>query len=341
MSTPRNDGFAMPADWAAHARCWMAWPCREVAWGGNLEPVRRAYAEVAQAIARHEPVTMIARPDLVAMASLYCGPGITVLPIAQDGSWTRDIGPTFLLGAGGGLAGVAWRFNGWGEVYAEYDQDARFATHILEHVGAQRYDGGMVLEGGAFQSDGEGTVLAGTATVLDARRNPGLRREEAEAILRAQLGAEKVIWVPHGLVDDETGGHLANVALLVKPGTVVALTTDDRSDANHNRLAENLDVLRAATDARGRQLEVLTLAQPKARKRHDGTRLTLSHLSCYVANQAVLVPHFGDAVDTTARKLLAQAFPGREMVEIDALDILQGGGGLRAITLPQPAAPAE
>jgi agmatine deiminase len=316
----------------------MAWPCRAASWGGELEPVRRAFAELAQAIARFEPVTMIARPDLVAMASLYCGAGITVLPIAHDDSWTRDTGPSFLLGGQGGLAGVAWRFNGWGGRHDDHDQDRRLAGRILDHVGARRYDGGMVLEGGAFQSDGEGTLLVGTATVLDARRNPGLRREEAEAILAAQLGAEKIVWVPHGLVDDEVGGHLENVALFVKPGTVLALAADDRGDANHNRLAENLDVLRAATDARGRQLEVLALPQPKPSKRHDGNRLTLSHLSCYLANGAVLVPHFGDPADSAARKLLAQAWPGRELVEVDALEIAEGGGGIRSVTLSQPAA---
>lgn len=336
MSTPRDDGFAPPPDWAPHARCWMAWPCGEAAWGGKLEPARRACAELAQTIARFEPVTMIARPDLVAAASLLCGPGITVLPIGHDDGWIRDTGPSFLLG-GDGLGGVTWRFNGWGERRPEHGQDARLGARIVEHVGARRYEGGIVLEGSSWQGDGEGTLLVATSAVLDPRRNPGLGRDEAEAILRAQLAAEKVIWLPHGLVDDEAGGQLDQVVLMVKPGTVVALATDDRADANHRRLAENLDVLRAATDARGRTLEVQTLPQPKARKRHDGRRLTLSHLSCYLANKAVLVPQFGDAIDSTARKLLAQLFPGRETVEVDALDIVEGGGGVRALTLPQPA----
>lgn len=315
----------------------MAWPCREASWGGELEAARRAFAELAQTIARFEPVTMIARPELVAMASLYCGPGITVLPIDHDASWTRDSGPSFLQGPGG-LAGVAWGFNGWGERYAGHDQDRRLAGRILQHVGARRYDGTLVLEGGAVQSDGEGTLIAGTATVLDSRRNPGLGREEAETILAAQLGAEQVIWVPHGLFDDPVGGHLDNVALFVRPGTVIALATEDRGDANHNRLAENLDVLRAATDAQGRRLEVLALPQPRPQKRRDGGRLTLSHLSCYVGNGAVVAPRFGDPADSAARKLLAQAWPGREVVAVDALDIVEGGGGIRAVTLPQPVA---
>ena len=313
----------------------MAWPCREAAWDGGLEAARRAYADVAQTIVRFEPVTMIARPELVAMASLYCGAGITILPMEHDDGWVRDTGPGFLTGAGK-LAGVQWLFNGWGETYPDYQQDRQMAQRVLDHVGARRYDGGMVLEGGAVQVDGEGTCLAATGPVLDQRRNPGLGREEAEALLMAALGCATVIWLPSGLVDDETGGQVENVARFARPGTVLALATDDKADANFTGLAENLDVLRAARDAKGRALEVVTVPQPKARVRHDGRRLTLSHLSCYLANGAVLVPRFGDPADAAAFKILAAAWPGREIVPVDALEIVEGGGGIHGIALGQP-----
>jgi agmatine deiminase len=337
LSTPRDDGFAMSPDWVPHSRCWMAWPCREAPWGGGLEAARRAYADVAQAIVRFEPVTMIARPELVAMASLYCGPGITILPLEHDDSWVRDTGPSFLGDATGQLAGVQWVFNGWGEVYPDHQQDRQMAQRILEHVGARRYSSALVLEGGSVHVDGEGTCLAATGAVLDQRRNPGLGREEAEAVLKRELGCTVVIWLPSGLVDDETGGQVENVACFARPGLVLALATDDKADANFSGLAENLDVLRAATDAQTRTLEVVTVPQPKARARHDGRRLTLSHLSCYVANGAVIVPRFGDASDAAASKILAAAWPGREIVPIDALEIVAGGGGIHGITLGQPA----
>ena len=181
LGTPREEGFAMPAEWAPHARCWMAWPCREEAFGDGLEAARRAYAEVAQAISQFEPVTMIARPELLAQASLYCGPGIAVLPLPQDDSWTRDTGPTFLVDGKGGLAGVAWRFNGWGEAYAEYGQDAQMARRVLEHLGVRRFVSRMVLEGGAIAVDGEGTCMVCTPSILDPKRNPGITKAEAEA----------------------------------------------------------------------------------------------------------------------------------------------------------------
>jgi agmatine deiminase len=316
----------------------MAWPCREAAWAGaGLEGARRAYAEVAQAIARFEPVTMIARPELVAMASLYCGQGISVFPAPHDDSWTRDTGPTFLTDGRGNLAGVDWTFNGWGEVHPEYGQDAQMARRILEHVGARRYPTAMVLEGGAILTDGEGTCLACSGSVLSATRNPGLAREDAEAELMQLLGVDKVLWLPGALVDDETGGHVDNVACFARPGAVLALATDDKGDPNYSALAENLDVLRAATDARGRPLEVIALAQPKARRRQDGRRLTLSYTSSHLANGAVIVPSFGDPGDTPAARAFAAAFANRVVVQVDALEIVEGGGGIHGIALAQPA----
>ncbi|MEK0085919.1 agmatine deiminase family protein [Benzoatithermus flavus] len=335
MSTPRDDGFAATPEWAPHARCWMAWPCRAAA-GVGLEGLRRIYAEVAQAIVRFEPVTVIARPELVATASLQCGPGITVRPMPQDDGRIRDVGPSFLTDGRGALAGVAWKFNGWGELHPDHGQDAQLARRLLEHVGARCYDGPIVLEGGAVAVDGEGTCLAGAAVVLDPRRNPGLTREEAERALQQMLGVERVIWIPHGLADAEAGGQLASVVRFARPGTVLALATDDRSDANFDRLAENLDVLRAATDARSRQLEVITLAQPRPQKGRDGRRLVASHLDCCLVNGAVIVPGFGDATDGAACRMLAQVWPEREIVQIDALELAEAGIGLHAVTLPQP-----
>ena len=337
LATPREVGWSMAPDWVPHARCWMAWPCREAWWGGGVDEARRAYAQVAQAIASFEPVTMIARPDLVAMASLYCGPGITILPLPHDDSWIRDVGPSFVVGREGELAGVTWSFNGWGGVYQDYAQDGDLARRILDHIGAPRQVGQLVLEGGAIQVDGEGTCIVGTGPLLDPKRNPGLSVAEAEAELGLRLGVERVVWLPHGLIDDEAGGHVDNVAMFARPGLVLALATDDRSDAAHDLLQANLEVLRGAVDARGRTLEVVTIPQPKARPRHDGRRLPLSHLNSYLANGAVIMPSFGGASDKAAAKAFAAAWPGRELVPIDALDLVAGGGGIHAIALGQPA----
>ena len=335
LSTPREDGFAMVPDWVPHARCWMAWPCREASWGGGLDEARRTFAEIAQAIARFEPVTVIARPELVAMASLYCGAGISTVGLPHDDGWVRDVGPCFLKGPQG-VAGVTFAFNGWGELHPDYAQDADLGRRLLEHAGIRRYACGMVLEPGAVQVDGEGTCLASSGTLLDPKRNPGLSMAEAEAELRRQLGVDQVIWLDAGLVDEEGGGHVENVAIFARPGLVLALTAQDPADAAHAGLAANLDRLRATVDARGRTLEVVAIPQPKARPRHDGSRLPLTHLNCYLANGAVIMPSFGGATDKAAAKAFAAAWPDREIVPLDALDLVQGGGGIHGITLGQP-----
>ena len=337
LTTPREDGFRMPAEWAAHTRCWMAWPCREQVWGDRIERAREVYAEVAQAISEFEPVTMIARPELTASVSLYCGQGVSVLPMPHDDSWTRDTGPSFLVDGRDNLAGIEWRFNGWGELYADYAQDARMAGRILERVGCRRYQSSLVVEGGAIHVDGEGTGLVCEASVLDPARNPGLSRADVEAELGARLGLDRVIWLPQGLVDDETRGHVDNLACFVRPGVVLALVSDDPKDGNYEILQANLDLLAGTSDAQGRRLEVLTVAQPRRRERGDGRRLTLSYVNFYLANGAVVMPSFASSSDSAAYKTIGTAFPGREVVQIDMSDVVRGGGGIHCITQQQPA----
>ncbi|HET6521218.1 MAG TPA: agmatine deiminase family protein, partial [Geminicoccaceae bacterium] len=338
MTTPREDGFALPPEWAPHSRCWMAWPCRSDLWGERLGAARQAFAEIARAIADFEPVTVIARPQLTAEASLQLGQGISVLPMAHDDSWMRDTGPTFVTDGRDRLAGVDWRFNGWGERAPAWEQDAAIARAVLERINVPRYEAPVVLEGGAIHVDGEGTCLACEASVLDPRRNPGLSRDEMEAVLRDHLGVETVVWLKAGLVGDPSGGHVDNLACFVRPGAVLALVTRDPNDDNHPILADNLARLRAATDARGRTLEVLEVEQPARRARDDdGRRLPLSYVNFYLANGAVIVPMFDDGKDKAARTAISAAFPDRQLIPIDASDLVYGGGGIHCITQQQPA----
>jgi agmatine deiminase len=272
--------------------------------------------------------------------SLYCPQqGISVLPMPQSDSWTRDTGPSFVTHPDGRLAGIDWTFNGWGNVHPDHAEDAQMARRILEHVGVERFTTDLVMEGGGVHVDGEGTALVCAESVLDPRRNPGVGREAAEAVLCAQLGVRKVLWLEEGLLDDETAGHVDNLACWVRPGTVIAAAADDVDDANYPILRRNLEALRAATDAQGRTLEVLTLPLPKPRLNAQGRRLTTSYVNYYVANGGVVMPAFGDPADKVAYRTLAAAYPGREIVQIDALPILRGGGGIHCITQQQPEPP--
>jgi agmatine deiminase len=317
----------------------MAWPCRKSLWGERLALVQDSYAEVARTISRYEPVTMIANPESTAEVSLKCGAGVTCLPIPHDDSWVRDSGPTFVIDGKGGIAGVNWIFNAWGERYHPYDKDLAVGRLLLERLDLPIYEAPLVTEGGAIHTDGDGTLLVVESTLLNPNRNPGKDRAEVERLLCAYTGAQKIIWLPGALEDDETDGHVDNVACFLRPGIVAALTCDDPEDGNHAALQANLDILAASTDASGRKLEVVPVPQPRARYGEDGARLALSYINFYFANGALILPAFDDPADDKAHRLFAGLFKDREVVQVPVLDILHGGGGIHCITQQQPAAP--
>ncbi|UEM19538.1 agmatine deiminase [Skermanella mucosa] len=336
MSTPAADGFRMPAEWERHSRCWMAWPCRPETFAGGIDAACAAYAEVAQSIAQFEPVAMVCNQADVAEVSLACGPGIEVLPMPISDSWIRDTGPSFVVNGAGQVAGVDWGFNAWGNNYPDHQVDAELAGHMLEHLGLPRYQAPLILEGGSFHVDGEGTLITTEECLLNPNRNPNLGKAEIEQHLKDYLGVRQVIWLGRGYEQDETDGHIDEIACFARPGVVLALTTDDTGDPNFRIFQDNLDRLKAARDAHGRELEVVPLRQPH-RRDHNGVRLTLSYTNFYIANGGIVMPAYEDAADDEAFRTLRKVFPDREVLQVLALDIVKGGGGIHCITQQQPA----
>lgn len=337
MSTPSAAGFSMPAEWTRHDRCWMAWPCRESLWGDRLEAARAAYVNVARAIAGFEPVTMVCNPSDVAEASLACGAGIEVLSLPIDDSWMRDTGPTFVTDGRGALAAVDWRFNGWGKVYEVYGQDAQLASRMAERLEIRCFEAPIVLEGGAIHVDGDGTAMATEQCLLDPNRNPGVSRDEMDRYLQDYLGVDRVIWLEQGYEDDETAGHIDEIACFAAPGVVLACATDDEGDPNYPVFQANLQRLRTATDAKGRALDIVELPTPRRRGQPDGRRMTLSYANCYIANGGVIIPDFEDDQDDRAFRIIREVFSDRQVVQVPAHDIVVGGGGIHCITQQQPA----
>ena len=336
MTTPAAEGFTMPGEWERHTRCWMAWPCRPETWPeGAFDAAAAAYTDVARAISRFEPVTMVCDPADVADASLACGPGVEILPLPISDSWIRDTGPSFVTDGKGLLAGVHWRFNAWGGNYPDSAKDQQVGRLMLEHLGLRRFEAPLVMEGGSFHVDGEGTLLTTEQCLLNPNRNPNLGKVEIEALLKEHLGISSVIWLGEGYQDDETDGHIDEIALFVKPGVVMAITTDDPGDANFKAFQDNLDRLKRARDAQGRELEVIPVRLP-ARRDENGVRLTLSYTNLYIANGGIVMPAFEDPADDEAFRIVRRAFPDREVVQVPALDIVRGGGGIHCITQQQP-----
>ena len=330
----------MPAEWLPHERCWMAWPCNAKLWGEGLDAARHAYARVARTIARFEPVIMVANPDHCAQALNLCGADVQVLPLSINDSWMRDTGPSFLLDAQRRVAGVDWQFNNYGNKYGEpeftYQNDAATAKRILDHVAARRFAAPLVLEGGSIHTDGEGTLLTTEQCLLNPNRNPQLSRREIEERLKNYLGIARIVWLGRGLQDDDTDGHVDNLACFVRPGVVMALTSTDPQDANYLILQDNLQRLRAARDVGGRSLEIIEVEQPRKRM-HRGVRLAMSYINFYLANGAVIMPSFDQPeYDDAAARVAAKAFPEREVVQVPGGDIIKGGGNVHCITQQQP-----
>jgi agmatine deiminase len=338
---PLHDGFFMPAEWEPHRRTWMCWPARAACFGTGegLLRAKQAYARVARAISGFEPVILAARPEESAEARLATSGKVEIVELAIDDGWARDFGPTFLKDGRGRVAGVQWQFNAWGNKYRPYANDATFATRVLKLAGVRVYDAPLVCEGGAVHSDGQGTVLTTEQCLLNPNRNPDLDREEVEARLKLYLGARKVIWLGEGFADSETDGHIDNIACFAGAGRVVVGVPGARSHPDYVPVREALKRLRAAHDAEGRKLEVVELPQPKkAPLDWCGRTMAASYVNFYLPNGAVVMPAFHDSNDDKARAVLADCFPGRDIMQIDALDIVQGGGGIHCITQQEPAA---
>ncbi len=336
MTTPADCGFHMPFEGAPHARTWMAWPSRSELWNGRDAEAKAAYAAVAGTIARFEPLVMLANDRDVAEAGALCGEGVEIRAMPLDDSWMRDFGPTFLVDEAGDVAGADWRFNAWGEKFPDHAEDALVASRVLESERCRRFAADFVLEGGSIHVDGAGTLLTSEQCLLNPNRNPSLTRGRIEENLRRWLGVSTIIWLGEGLENDGTDGHVDNLACFVRPGLVVAASCADPADANHAVLTDNLKRLQAARDAAGRTLEVIELPIPAPRFCATG-RLALNYVNFYLANGAVVAPAFDDPMDDVAAGILARAFPDRQVVQVPALGILEGGGGIHCITQQQPA----
>lgn len=360
-STPAADGYRMPAEFEPHTGCWMAWPERADNWRDGARPAQEAFAAVAAAIAASEPVTMAASAAQLERAQALLPGSVRLVEIETDDAWMRDTGPTFVVDRAGGRRGVDWGFNAWGGtdggLYSSWERDERVARRVLEIEGADRYKAPIVLEGGSVHVDGEGTVLSTEECLLNPNRNPGLSREQVERVLLDYLGAEKVLWLGRGVFADETDGHVDNLACFARPGLVLLSWCEDEADPQHEISRDALARLEAATDARGRSLEVvrvpapgpLTISAEEAdgvevaagtKPRRAGDRMAASYVNSYVAGDRVVMPLLDERRDAEAAELLAGCFPGREVVGVHAREILLGGGNVHCITQQVPAAQA-
>ena len=357
LTTPREDGFFMPAEWAPHEAVWMIWPYRRDNWRNGALPAQQTFAAVAQAIAQKTPVIIAVPAHHRDEAERLLPAGVTLVEMESDDAWMRDTGPTIVLNSEGERRGVDWRFNAWGGelggLYDDWRLDEQVAQQVLAYHRHARYAAPLILEGGSIHTDGEGTLLTTEECLLNPNRNPHLSRAQIEQLLRDYLGVSTNIWLAEGVYNDETNGHIDNMCCFVRPGEVALHWTDDISDPQYARSAAAYEVLSAARDAQGRKLKIWKLPAPgplyatpeeaqgvqsgDAVERLAGSRLAGSYVNFLISNRQIIFPLLDARTDDSARELLQRMFPGYTLQGVPAREILLGGGNIHCITQQIPA----
>ena len=345
MQTPKDSSYFMPAEWTEHECCWMQWPTEmtpseeAVSWSHfDLDKGRINWANVANSISKFESVKMIVHPKDINSTNSLLEPNVEIFPLEINDAWCRDSGAIFLLDKNNNLGGVDSDFNCWG-YKINYELDDKVAQFMIDSSKAKYFKNNMVLEGGSIHVDGEGTLITTEQCLLHENRNPHLSKEEIENNLKDNFGIKKIIWLKHG-TDEGTNGHVDNVACFVRPGTVMAMTCNDKDDTYYDRLNENLETLKTVTDSLNRRLEVIEVEMSYKRLIPDDDE-PCSYINYYIANGGIVLPIFHDEkADDNARNIIQSAFPDRKIECVDGLDILLGGGGVHCITQQQPKAKA-
>ncbi len=357
-STPRQDGFRMPAEWEPHDGCWLIWPENMDNWRMGAKFAQEKFVEVASVISRSEQVTVAASPRQYRNARARLPEDIRVVEIDHKDAWARDAGATFVINDSGEVRGIDWHFNAYGGIeeglHFPWDQCELAARKMIEIENVVRYRPDFILEGGSIHVDGQGTLISTEECVLNKNRNPQLSKEEMEQRLRDYLNVESIIWLKNGLFEDETDGHVDNLCCFIKPGVVALAWTDDENDPQYPLSLDALNILQNATDAQGRKLKIIKFPQPApviytedecrgidideyAEPRRLGDRTSASYINFYIGNSVVVVPFFNDPNDQVVKELLQAQFPDKEVVGVYARDLVVGGGNIHCITQQQPA----
>jgi len=347
--TPAALGFSFPPEWAPHSGTWFSWPRPEgISFPDKYHTVPENLARIMREIAPRETVHInvpngnyarLAREQLTGHGC-PCD-NVVFHQIRTNESWCRDHGPAFVLrrkrtGRTEGAI-VDWGFNAWGGKYPPYDDDDAVPTRIAEEMRLPVFYPGVIMEGGAVDFNGAGTVLTTTSCLLNKNRNPRLSKAKVERYLKDYYGQRHVLWLGEGIAGDDTDGHVDDLARFVSPTTVVMGVEEDPKDENYAALHENLKRLRTLKDQDGRPLDVVELPMPGVVE-HDGQRLPATYVNFYFVNGALLVPTYRHKRnDARALATLRKLLPGRTVIGIDCVELIWGLGAIHCLTQQQPA----
>ena len=347
MSTLAAQGYRMPAEWEAHAATWLTFPHNPLTWPGKLAAVQQAYARMVAALAPSEPVHILVQDanhatqvqQWLAEAGAQGEIHLHILPTNE--AWIRDNGAIFVCHPQPAAdqprrLAIQWQFNAWGNKYPHL-HDHAIPPYMAQTHGVPVVPGGMVLEGGSIEVNGNGVLLTTEACLLHPNRNPHLSRAQIEQRLRDMLGVELILWLGAGIEGDDTDGHVDDLTRFVSTTTIVTAVEDDPNDVNYAALQANLRRLQAMTDQHGQPFRIITLPMPPAVV-HEGIRLPASYANFYIANRVVLLPTYRHpATDEQAQQIVQACFPERTVIGVDSTDIVWGRGSFHCLTQQVPA----
>lgn len=372
--TPAQLGYRWPAEWEPQASVWLSWPRNPDTWPGHFGPVPGEFAQFVRLIAEYEPVNIMAGgKEVMAQARALVGElkNVTLHDIPTNDAWCRDHGPTFLQasrasGEGSGFsvqgsgeegqrsevrdqplapspqplapALVDWGYNAWGGKYPPFDLDDQVPTRIAELQGRRVFTPGIILEGGAIEGNGCGTILTTESCLMNPNRNPQLSRGDVERNLRDYLAAKKILWLAGGeIAGDDTDGHIDQIARFVNSTTVVCSLCEDTADDNYGPTQQNFVELQQMTNAEGRPLDIIPLRLPRPLF-CDGQRLPSGYANFLIVNGAVIVPQFGERADDEALRTLSPLFPDRDVRGCPSLHLIWGLGSFHCLSQQEPVA---
>jgi agmatine deiminase len=338
QATPFELGFRMPAEWERHESTWLSWPKDPLTFpSAIIDRVEQTYIEMIRTLQRGERVDLLVddqKTEGRVTSMLSSTTNVRFHQIKSQDVWIRDYGPIFVRGSRE-VAATKWIFNAWGGKYEELMKDNETGKEICKELGVSAFEPGIILEGGSIDVNGSGSCLTTTQCLLNKNRNPQLSKSEIEKYLRDFLGITNPIWLGDGISGDDTDGHVDDIARFVSPSKAVCMIEDDHSDENYEALKRNYEILENARTSDGTPLEVVPLLMPGKVEDPEG-RLPASYANFYIANNAVLVPVFGDRNDAAALSTLSEVFPQRKIVGINCRELVFGFGAMHCVTQQQP-----
>lgn len=344
--------FHMPAEWEPHTAMWLSWPHDYKHWNCWLEDstsaekyqkVLDAYCQTMHVMQESETVCLLVNDKEMEHAVLsrmqklqFRTDNLKFFQIKTNVPWTRDHGPIFVKNAAGEIAITDWIFNAWGGKYPPWEDDDAVPIHVGEALNIPVIQPQMVLEGGSIDVNGKGTLLTTTSCLLNKNRNPNLTKEQIEQYLKDYLGVTNILWLGEGIVNDDTDGHIDDLARFVNPTTIVCVKEDNTEDPNYQFLKDNFEQLEKMKDQDGNPLTIVALPMPDPVV-YINEQMPASYANFYIGNKIVLMPTFRQAKDEIAASILQKFFPDRKIVGVDAYDVIWGQGSWHCLSQQQAA----